>query len=53
MHKLFARQLAKATTPSGDAYAGSELEAMVRAAGFTATELTPLGHTLQTLLVAT
>lgn len=42
----------RATTPAGDAYAASELERMIRAAGFTEMQLKPLGNTLQTLLVA-
>jgi ubiquinone/menaquinone biosynthesis C-methylase UbiE len=42
----------RATTPAGDAYAVSELERMVHAAGFDDTALTPLGNTLQTLLIA-
>ena len=42
----------RATTPAGDAYAVSELDEMVHAAGFDQTELTPLGNTLQTLLIA-
>jgi 2-polyprenyl-3-methyl-5-hydroxy-6-metoxy-1,4-benzoquinol methylase len=44
--------LMRVTTPDGDAYTANELAAMARAAGFTQTEATPLGATLQTLLVA-
>jgi SAM-dependent methyltransferase len=42
----------RATTPAGDAYSMSELEDMVRAAGFGDISMQPLGNTLQTLLVA-
>jgi ubiquinone/menaquinone biosynthesis C-methylase UbiE len=42
----------RATTPAGDAYAASELERMIHAAGFGEVQATPLGNTLQTLLVA-
>ena len=42
----------RATTPAGDAYAASELARMIRAAGFGEVQATPLGSTLQTLLVA-
>ena len=42
----------RTTTPEGDAYSGRELERMIRAAGFTTSESTLLGNTLQTLIVA-
>jgi ubiquinone/menaquinone biosynthesis C-methylase UbiE len=42
----------RATTPDGDAYSSPELERMIRAAGFGAVQSTPLGKTLQTLLLA-
>lgn len=40
------------TTPAGDAYTYAELERMCRDAGFTATELRPLGPAPQSLVIA-
>jgi 2-polyprenyl-3-methyl-5-hydroxy-6-metoxy-1,4-benzoquinol methylase len=42
----------RVTTPQGDAYTAAELQEMAREAGYERTSFTPLGATLQTLLVA-
>ena len=42
----------RVTTPQGDAFTAAELEAMARDAGYGRVTFTPLGATLQTLMVA-